>query len=122
MPWGPTGSSSGSTAPIASTTASAMSGSVEAVGGWSAWPPKLNSPRDRERDPQTFSRAFRESGASGPPQRAAGAARRPEHALHLGRNAAAQALLPGRESTARAQARHVPEVPSYWRHRRGGED
>ena len=80
------------------------------------------APYDRERDPQTLSRAFREPGAQGPTQRTAGAEGRPEHSLHLGRNAAASALLPGLERSSRAPAREQPEMPAHRRHRRGGED
>src|SRR2546428_670551 len=51
-------------------------GPLRALGASSASPLKLVAdPRDRERDPHALSRAFRESGASGPAERAAGAAR-----------------------------------------------
>src|SRR5207237_7268258 len=80
------------------------------------------APYDRERDPQTLSRAFREPGPQGPTQRTAGAEGRPEHSLHLGRNAAASALLPGLERSSLAPAREQPEMLAHRRHRRGGED
>src|SRR5207245_10535878 len=79
--------------------------------GLPAHGPTLLPPRDdRERDPHTFSRAFPEPGAQGPRKRAAGAEGGPQHALHLGRNAAAPAVLPGLERSARAQARNRPEM------------
>src|SRR5438132_12255352 len=80
------------------------------------------APYDRERDPQTLSRAFPEPGAQGPAQRTAGAEGRPEHSLHLGRNAAASALLPGLERSSRASPAEAPESAAHGGHRLGGAD